>query len=59
MAYAKDIKEEEKGHEHYERMAKTHPKFKKTFKRMAEDEEGHEEKLKKMAKAKALKKRTK
>lgn len=57
MKYKHDIEEEEKGHEHYEHMAKG--KFKKQFRSMAEDEEKHENMLKKMAKRKALKNKTK
>ena len=59
MTYKHDIEEEEKGAEHYEKMAKKHPKFKKAFKGMAKDEEKHEGKLKKMAKGKALRSKMK
>lgn len=57
MTYKHDIKEEEKGAEHYEHLAKKNPKFRGTFKSMAKDEESHEAKLKRIAKSKALKKK--
>lgn len=41
----RDIKEEERGEKHYERMAKKHPKSAKAFRSMAKDEERHHEKL--------------
>lgn len=58
MKYKKEIEDEEKGHEHYESMAKRTPKYKRTLKEMAEDEEKHEKNLKRMAKSKALKRKT-
>lgn len=54
MKYAHDIKEEEKGAEHYEALAKKNPRNRGTFNAMAKDEESHEAKLKRMAKSKAL-----
>jgi rubrerythrin len=57
MSYKEDIKDEGKGHEHYEGEAKKKPTHAKAFKRMAKDEERHEGMLKKMSKmAKKLKK---
>lgn len=53
--YKHDIKDEEKGHERYEMLARKDKKNTKTFSRMAEDEERHEKSLKKMAKTRALK----
>lgn len=50
--FKKDIKEEHKGHEHYEAMAKKYPKQRKKFLKMAEDEERHMKTLKKMGKKK-------
>lgn len=64
MSHLKDeIKDEEKGHEHYESLAKKDPKHKALFKKMSDDEESHEKGLKKIEKKelrkKALKKKSK
>ncbi len=60
MSHLEDeIKDEEKGHEHYEKLSKKDKKNRALFKKMAKDEEEHEESLKKIekkeAKSKALK----
>jgi rubrerythrin len=58
-----EIKDEEKDHEHYERLAKKDPRNRAAFRRMAADEDRHQDKLKaievKEYKTKALKKRIK
>lgn len=64
MSHLKDeIKDEEKDHEHYERLAKKDPRNRAAFRRMAADEDRHQDKLKaieaKEYKTKALKKRIK
>lgn len=43
--FRKDIKEEDKGEKHYEAMAKKYPKGAKMFRKMARQEEHHEENL--------------
>lgn len=64
MSHLKDeIKDEEKGHEHYEALSRKDPKNRALFKKMADDEESHEKHLKKIEKKelreKALKKKSK
>ncbi|MFA5937531.1 MAG: hypothetical protein WC822_06675 [Candidatus Paceibacterota bacterium] len=64
MSHLKDeIEDEEKGEKHYEALAKKDPRNRASFRRMAADEDRHEDKLKaieaKEHKTKALKKRTK
>ena len=43
--FRKDIKEEDKGEKHYLSMAKKYPKGAKMFRKMAGQEEQHEENL--------------
>ena len=53
--FKKEIEDEEKGEEHYEKLAKKMPKHKKMLMGIAKQESSHEDKLK-SAKTKALKK---
>ncbi len=52
MAHLKDeIKDEKKGHEHYEALANKDPRNRAILKKMAEDEEDHGKKLRGIEKA--------